>query len=68
MADPFKAGDKVRKSGIYSAVHEGKHANAHEVTCIAGKRFPSCRECGEEVRFVLVRHAKDVNRHEHFVP
>ncbi len=68
MADPFKVGEKVRKSGIYSVLHDGKHVGDHDVTCIAGKRFPACNECGELARFVLVRHAKDVNRHERFAP
>ena len=62
----FKAGDKIRKSGIYSVLHDGKHNEAHEVTCVAGKKFPPCDECGELVQFVLVRHAKLVSRHEHF--
>jgi hypothetical protein len=62
----FKAGDKIRKSGIYSVLHDGKHNEAHEVTCVAGKKFPPCDECGELVQFVLVRHAKLVSRHENF--
>jgi hypothetical protein len=66
MADAFEAGEKIKKSGIYSVLHEGKHASAHEVTCIAGKTFPPCNECGEAVRFTLVRHAKHVSRDEHF--
>ncbi|HXN30753.1 MAG TPA: hypothetical protein VN894_02785 [Polyangiaceae bacterium] len=66
MADAFKSGDKVKKSGIYSVLHEGKHADAHDVTCIAGKMFPQCGECGDAVRFLLVRHATHVGRSEHF--
>jgi hypothetical protein len=66
MADPFKSGDKVKKSGIYSVLHDGKHASAHEVTCIAGKTFPACGECGDAVRFLLVKHATHIGRSEHF--
>jgi hypothetical protein len=66
MADQFKAGDKVQKSGIYSVLHDGKHAEAQEVTCIAGRKFPPCDECGEDVQFVLVHHAKRIGRQEHF--
>src|ERR1700689_3451092 len=33
MGDTFKAGDKIKKSGIYSVLHEGEHSNAHDVTC-----------------------------------
>ena len=66
MADAFEAGEKIKKSGIYSVLHEGKHAETHEVTCVAGRAFPPCSECGGAVRFLLVRHAKHVSRNEHF--
>jgi hypothetical protein len=62
----LKARDKIRKSGIYSVLHDGKHREPHEVTCVAGKRFPACDECGELVQFVLVRHAKLIGRHDSF--
>jgi hypothetical protein len=68
MVDTFKPGEKVKKSGIYSVTHDGEHAQAHEVTCVAGKTFPPCEECGEDVRFLLVKHAKHVGHHEHFKP
>jgi len=66
MAVPIKAGEKIKKSGIYSVLHEGKHVEAHDVTCIAGKTFPLCNDCGDAVQFVLMRHAKHVGRDEHF--
>ncbi len=66
MGGSFKVGDKIQKSGIYSVLHEGKHAEPHEVTCVAGKTFPPCDECGEAVQFVLVRHARHIARQEHF--
>ena len=66
MADPFKAGDTVKKSGIYSVRHKDTHAEDHDVTCLAGKIFPECGECGDGVRFLLVRHATQVGRHEQF--
>ena len=66
MAEALKSGDKIKKSGIYSVLHEGKHVSMHEVTCIAGKVFPPCTECGEGVRFQLVRHATHIGRNEHF--
>ena len=66
MADTFEAGARVKKSGIYSVVHEKKHAEDHEVTCVAGRAFPTCNECGGAVRFLLVRHARYVNRTAHF--
>ena len=66
MAGSFKPGDKIAKSGIYAVAHEGQHAEAQEVTCVAGKKFPPCDECGDAVRFVLVKHARHVARQEHF--
>jgi hypothetical protein len=66
MAGSFKPGDKVTKSGIYSVTHDGKHADAQEATVVAGKRFPRCNECGDAVRFTLVKHARHVLRHDHF--
>lgn len=66
MASSFKPGEKITKSGIYSVSHEGKHAEPQEVTCVAGKKFPPCDECGDAVQFVLVRHARHVSRQDHF--
>jgi hypothetical protein len=66
MAEAFKAGEKVKKSGIYSVLHGGEHADTHEVTCVAGRTFLPCDQCGEGVRFLLVRHAKHIGHHEHF--
>lgn len=67
MAEAFKAGDRVKKSGIYSVLHGQEHAKSHDVTCMAGKTFPPCEECGDDVRFQLVRHAPNVLRHAHFM-
>ena len=66
MAGSFKPGDKITKSGIYAVAHERAHSDAQEVTCVAGKRFPPCDECGDGVRFVLVKHARHVARQDHF--
>jgi hypothetical protein len=67
MTDIFEAGATVKKSGIYSVVHDRKHAEDHEVTCVAGREFPPCNQCGGAVRFLLVRPAKHVNRNEYFM-
>jgi len=65
MSGAWNAGDRVN-SGIYSVRHKGEHTHDHEVTCVSGKTFPSCNECGAEVCFVLVRHATYIRRHEQF--
>src|SRR6266478_6465708 len=49
MADVFKPGEEVPKSGIYRVVHDPNHAAEHEVTCIIGKPFPPCNRCGHHV-------------------
>jgi hypothetical protein len=62
----FGAGAAIPNSGIYAAVHTGHPKEDHEVTCLRGRKFPSCRECGSKVEFVLVRKAKHVKSHELF--
>lgn len=66
LSEAFKPGDEVPRSGIYRAIHANQHAKPHEVTCIYSDRFPACRSCGKDVRFVLVLGAQHVTSHEHF--
>jgi hypothetical protein len=66
MADAFKPGEKVKKSGIYTVLHDDDHAENHDVTCISGKVFPLCGECETGVRFRLKHHAQHIAKHEHF--
>lgn len=65
MADEYKPGDEVPKSGIYRVTHDTSHAQPHEVTCVYGKRFPPCHGC-KHPRFVLVRAAQHIDSNEHF--
>ncbi len=62
----FSPGATIPNSGIYSASHTGHPKPDHEVTCIRGKKFPACRECGAKAAFVLVHKAKSVRHHELF--
>jgi hypothetical protein len=62
----FKPGDTVEASGIYKVTHDTRHAEEHEVTCVYGKKFPPCNHCGHKVRFVLVRPAKHIEKHDLF--
>ena len=66
MAESFKPGDKVERSGIYRVRHDLHHSQEHEVTCVFGKPFLPCNHCGHNVRFELVRAAIHVDSHEHF--
>ena len=63
--DIFKPDDVVPTSGIYRVLHDPKHAQEHEVTCISGKRFPPCGKCPHP-RFILVRAAHHIETHEFF--
>lgn len=65
MADQYKPGDTVPKSGIYRVTHDPAHAQEHEVTCVYGKTFPPCRGC-RHPRFVLIRAAQHIETHEWF--
>jgi hypothetical protein len=65
VGDEFKPGDAVPNSGIYKVTHDPAHTQAHEVTCVHGKKFPPCRGC-KHPRFVLVRAAQHIDTHEHF--
>jgi hypothetical protein len=62
----FQAGEIVRKSGIYEAIHEDAHRQSHEVVLIEDDLFPSCDTCSERVRFRLVRSAPYIFTDEDF--
>jgi hypothetical protein len=71
MSDPvqgetFKPGEECKRSGIYRVIHDTRHTEEHEVTCVYGKPFPPCNHCGHHVRFVLERGAQHVEHNEHF--
>jgi len=56
----YKPGDTVPTSGIYRVTHDPAHRQPHEITCVAGKTFPPCRDC-HHPRYVLVRPAVHVS-------
>ena len=62
----FRAGEVVRQSGIYEAIHEGAHREPHEVVMVASDLFPSCDTCSGQVRFRLIRTAPYVFTDEDF--
>ena len=66
MIEMFKPGAKVKKSGIYTVLHEDAHDASHDVTCVSDKVFPPCVHCGEQVRFRLRYAARSIATHEHF--
>jgi hypothetical protein len=68
MFEYCKPGEKVLKSGIYRVKHADGCSADHEVTCLAGKVFPHCHNCGRELNFTLVRYAADAEAHPLFRP
>jgi hypothetical protein len=62
----FAAGDAVPYSGIYRVKHQQRHAAEHDVTCVSGRNFPSCRECGADVQFKLLQAVRLIDKHELF--
>ena len=57
----FLPGDAVPTSGVYRVQHY-RHRTTHEITILEKEKFPSCRTCGQQVRFELVRAAEHPDR------
>jgi hypothetical protein len=66
IGDIFKPGDTVPHSGIYTVTHDNQHTQAHDVTCVYGKRFPPCRGCGAHPRFKLKYVAQHIESNDFF--
>jgi hypothetical protein len=64
--DVFKPGDECLRSGVYRVLHDSRHADEHEVTCVFGQQFPPCNRCGDYVRFVLELGAISIDAQELF--
>ncbi|MFL6387241.1 MAG: hypothetical protein ACJ71U_07110 [Terriglobales bacterium] len=52
--DDLVAGAICGHSGIYQVIHR-EHRMAHKVLVRAGDQFPPCNQCGDAVRFRLVK-------------
>lgn len=59
-------GDAVPYSGIYQVTHQQAHVPDHNVTCVSGRLFPRCAQCGSGVRFKLVKAARLIDKHDLF--
>jgi len=57
----FRAGEAIVETGIYRVFH-AEHRVSHEVTLLAGQKFPVCEECGKDVHFELLRSAPEITR------
>lgn len=62
---PFKPGEKVPTTGIYTATHD-RHRLPHEVFAVAGDEFPECRKCQHLIRFALSQSANHIDTDQDF--
>lgn len=58
MRKSFHPGQIVPSTAIYEVTH-GPHRLMHRATLMEGDLFPNCRRCHEQVRFALVRPARN---------
>ncbi len=63
--ETLKPGEKTPESGVYRVIHH-EHRPEHMVTLFKGEPLPPCSQCGEGVRFELVRSAGTVHEDEDF--
>lgn len=61
----FQPAEPAPESGIYQVLHY-RHRLSHEVTIHRGDVFPYCSECGNNVRFRLVRVAPELTEDRSF--
>jgi hypothetical protein len=62
----YRPGETVEYSGVYEVLHDRDHAEEHEVTVVAGRKFPPCNHCGNHPRFHPIRLAQHIDRNKHF--
>jgi len=63
---PFKPGDKVPVTGIYTTSHY-QHRLPHEVFAVEGEEFPACRRCGSRAAFSLFQSVSHVDTDQDFL-
>jgi hypothetical protein len=63
----FLPGSPIRQTGIYEVIHDKGHRAVHEAVLHGKDLFPTCDQCGEKVRFRLVRTAPYIFDDEDFI-
>jgi hypothetical protein len=63
--DVFQPTNEILESGVYQVQHY-RHRLYHEVTILRGDTFPLCSECGNNVRFRLVKAAPEIRFDRNF--
>jgi hypothetical protein len=66
--ETFNSGEVVRYTGIYEVIHDLHHREAHEVVMHVGDSFPTCDNCGDRVKFKVIRTAPYIFDDEDFEP
>jgi hypothetical protein len=61
----FQAGEPVTIKGMYRVLHYA-HRLPHESAILALRKFPYCNQCGDRVRFQLVRQIGELLRDYNF--
>jgi len=64
--EAWKPGDVVPESGIYAVIHWDRQFKSIEAIFIANQIFPPCKECGDGVRFQLLRTVPYILEDEDF--
>jgi hypothetical protein len=64
----FLPGSPIRLTGIYEVIHDRGHRTTHEAVLHGKDLFPNCDQCGEKVRFRLIRTAPYIFDDEDFIP
>jgi hypothetical protein len=60
----FRPSQRIPQTGIYELIHA--NGNVNTVVLVREEEFPTCRECGTQVRFRLVRAAPHIKEDEDF--
>jgi hypothetical protein len=58
LGEDLPPGELCTKSGIYQVTHHA-HRVTHNVLVRKDDRFPRCNECGDAVRFGLVKQVSE---------
>jgi hypothetical protein len=66
-SETFRAGETVQVKGLYRVIHYA-HRLPHETAVLALKKFPHCNQCGNKVRFELVRSVGELLKDYNFQP
>ncbi len=62
---PFRPGDRVPITGVYTATHY-QHRLPHDVFAMTDAPFPECRRCGKRVSFSLSQSSTHIDADQDF--